>query len=208
MTGPTNTVEQLSRSGAGRLTRFVAGCWSAVVLATAAGAIATPASAHPHIWVSIKTTVLYDKGTIVDKSTKEQPPFIYGFPFPDVDANDPKAVLAETKLLLGQGDAAQGQVVGLRAAAGKENGARRAGQDVGHGLAGAFKRVLGTLPEAVHRRGVAEMLGEIGQHGLHDAWVDRRGRCIIHVNGGHMPRLYRKAPGAGIRRHAKAVGRG
>ena len=34
---------------------------------------------------------LNDKGTIVDKSTKEQPPFIYGFPFPDVDANDPQA---------------------------------------------------------------------------------------------------------------------
>jgi len=32
-----------------------------------------------------------DKGTIVDKATGEQPTYVYGFPFPDVDPNDPKA---------------------------------------------------------------------------------------------------------------------
>ena len=30
-------------------------------------------------------------GTIVDKATGKQPPFVYGFPFPDIDANDPQA---------------------------------------------------------------------------------------------------------------------
>ncbi|HZR80731.1 MAG TPA: outer membrane lipoprotein-sorting protein [Candidatus Binatia bacterium] len=32
-----------------------------------------------------------DAGTIIDKSTGKQPPYVYGFPFPDVDAKDPKA---------------------------------------------------------------------------------------------------------------------
>jgi len=31
------------------------------------------------------------KGTIIDKATGEQPSYVYGFPFPDIDENDPKA---------------------------------------------------------------------------------------------------------------------
>ena len=34
---------------------------------------------------------LNDKGTIIDKSTGEQPQYVYGFPFPEIDPNDPKA---------------------------------------------------------------------------------------------------------------------
>ncbi len=37
--------------------------------------------------------VLNEFGTIVHKSDGTQPPYIYGFPFPDVDANDPQAGL-------------------------------------------------------------------------------------------------------------------
>ncbi len=32
-----------------------------------------------------------EKGTIIDKATGKQPPYIYGFPFPDIDPKDPKA---------------------------------------------------------------------------------------------------------------------
>ena len=32
-----------------------------------------------------------DKGTVVDKSTGERPPVIIGWPFPEIDPNDPKA---------------------------------------------------------------------------------------------------------------------
>ncbi|MFM7736318.1 MAG: outer membrane lipoprotein-sorting protein [Alphaproteobacteria bacterium] len=32
-----------------------------------------------------------EAGTIIDKSTGKQPPFVYGFPFPDIDPKDPKA---------------------------------------------------------------------------------------------------------------------
>ncbi len=31
------------------------------------------------------------RGTIIEKGTNKQPPYIYGFPFPLIDANDPKA---------------------------------------------------------------------------------------------------------------------
>ena len=30
-------------------------------------------------------------GTIIDKATGKQPPYVYGFPFSDIDAKDPKA---------------------------------------------------------------------------------------------------------------------
>ncbi|HEY8514308.1 MAG TPA: DUF1329 domain-containing protein [Candidatus Binatia bacterium] len=32
-----------------------------------------------------------ERGTIIDKSTGQQPPYVYGFPFPDIDPSDPKA---------------------------------------------------------------------------------------------------------------------
>ena len=35
--------------------------------------------------------VLNGQGTIVEKATGQQPPYIYGFPFPDVDSTDPQA---------------------------------------------------------------------------------------------------------------------
>ena len=34
---------------------------------------------------------LNDQGTIIDKATNEQPKYVYGFPFPDIDPKDPKA---------------------------------------------------------------------------------------------------------------------
>ena len=37
-----------------------------------------------------------DLGTIVDKSTGQQPPYVYGLPFPDLDPKDPKVA---TKIL-------------------------------------------------------------------------------------------------------------
>ncbi len=32
-----------------------------------------------------------DRGTIIDKSTGQQPPYLYGIPFPNIDIKDPKA---------------------------------------------------------------------------------------------------------------------
>ena len=33
------------------------------------------------------------QGTVVDKTTGKQPPFVYGFPFPDIDPKDPQAAV-------------------------------------------------------------------------------------------------------------------
>ena len=38
-----------------------------------------------------ESLTLDDKGTIVDKASGKQPPYIYGTPFPNVDAKDPRA---------------------------------------------------------------------------------------------------------------------
>jgi hypothetical protein len=34
---------------------------------------------------------LDERGTVIDKATGKQPPYVYGFPFPDVDEKDPQA---------------------------------------------------------------------------------------------------------------------
>jgi Protein of unknown function (DUF1329) len=37
--------------------------------------------------------ILSPQGTILDKATGKQPPFVYGFPFPDIDPKDPQAAV-------------------------------------------------------------------------------------------------------------------
>ncbi len=34
-----------------------------------------------------------DRGTVIDRGTGKQPPYLYGLPFPRIDANDPKAAV-------------------------------------------------------------------------------------------------------------------
>ncbi|MBI1816636.1 MAG: DUF1329 domain-containing protein [Deltaproteobacteria bacterium] len=38
-----------------------------------------------------QTLTVNDRGTIIDRTTGQQPPYVYGIPFPDIDANDPHA---------------------------------------------------------------------------------------------------------------------
>jgi ABC-type uncharacterized transport system substrate-binding protein len=44
--------------------RTIAACGAAFLVLSAL-ALVRPATAHPHVWVSVETTVVYDKGTIV-----------------------------------------------------------------------------------------------------------------------------------------------
>ena len=37
----------------------------ALAVALLSGALATPAQAHPHVWITYETTVIYEKGTFV-----------------------------------------------------------------------------------------------------------------------------------------------
>ncbi|HVN85492.1 MAG TPA: DUF1329 domain-containing protein [Candidatus Binatia bacterium] len=40
-----------------------------------------------------RTLAINDKGTIIDPATGQQPAYLYGIPFPNVDANDPQAAV-------------------------------------------------------------------------------------------------------------------
>ena len=46
-------------------------------------------------------------------------------------------------------------------------------------------RLADLVAEAVHRRGIAELLGEERQHGLDDRRVDHRGGVVVHVDISH-----------------------
>ena len=39
--------------------------WGVLAAALLLGAFATRAEAHPHVWITFETTVVYDKGTFV-----------------------------------------------------------------------------------------------------------------------------------------------
>ena len=39
--------------------------WGVLAVALLLGAFATRAAAHPHVWITFETTVVYDKGTFV-----------------------------------------------------------------------------------------------------------------------------------------------
>ena len=82
-------------------------------------------------------------------------------------------------LLGGEGDALDGGVVRLAAAAGEDDLVGAAIQDAGHREAGLVHGLAGLLSQAVDTGGVAEFPGEVGhhrfQHFRRTAWW-RRGR--------------------------------
>ena len=68
--------------------------------------------------------------------------------------------------LEGGGDADDGGVVGFGAAAGEYDFAGAAVEYAGDALAGFVEGVAGFLADGVDAGGVAEVLGEVGRHGL------------------------------------------
>ena len=81
-----------------------------------------------------------------------------------------------------KGCAAQSQVIALRAASGKDDLFRSAVQRLGNLLPGGIYRLLGMQTPTMMGRRVAEMLHEIGLHGLKDAGI--HGCCggVIQVD--------------------------
>src|SRR5215510_2431854 len=52
------------RRGTGTMPRLSASVIGLIVgLATLSGVLAGPAAAHPHVWITVETMLLYDKGT-------------------------------------------------------------------------------------------------------------------------------------------------
>ena len=80
-----------------------------------------------------------------------------------------------------KGGALDGGIVGLAAAAGEDHLAGPAAQDAGHGLPRLVERPARILRQRVEAGSVAEPLGEVGQHGLHDLRAHRRGGSMVHV---------------------------
>jgi len=86
-------------------------------------------------------------------------------------------------VLVEVGRALQRQVVGLGRTAGPDDLARIGADQVRHLLAGLLHRLFRFPPPGMAaRRGVAEMLPQPGNHGVHHAGVHRGGGAIVHVD--------------------------
>ena len=80
---------------------------------------------------------------------------------------------------VGPGEALDSPVVRFGSAAREEDLARGGADEGGQALAGCGHGVGGLLAQGVNRGGIAEMLGEVGGHGLHHFGTDgRRGRMV------------------------------
>ncbi len=76
-------------------------------------------------------------------------------------------------------------VIGFGAAAGEDD-FLGAGTDQGGDLfAGGFNGGAGLLAEGVDGRGIAEVAGKVGKHGVEDFGLDGRGGVVIEVYAFH-----------------------
>src|SRR5690348_12810073 len=82
----------------------------------------------------------------------------------------------------GVGDPLDRQVIGLRAATGKDNLHRATPQHARDGLVGGLQRVQALASQAVDAAGIAETLGEIREHRGENGGVNRSGCRVIHVD--------------------------
>ena len=95
------------------------------------------------------------------------------------DARDDVVALLAVHL----GDALDREVVRLGRAAGEDDLLRVRADQIGDLLARLLDRLFGFPAERmVAAGGVAEVLGEVRQHRLDDARIDRRRRVIVHVD--------------------------
>ena len=82
------------------------------------------------------------------------------------------------------GDALDGKVVALGGAGGEDDFFRGRADQLGDPLARLLDRLLGHPAELmIAAGGVAEVLGEVGQHLLQHARIDARGGMVVHVDG-------------------------
>ena len=86
-------------------------------------------------------------------------------------------------LLQGVGRPADRHVVGIGAAAGEDDVAVACIEDSSDLITGRVNGAGGVLPQPVDAGGVAVLPGEVGEHRLNDARINRRRRRMIKVNG-------------------------
>ncbi len=83
----------------------------------------------------------------------------------------------------------EGEIIGLSGSAGEDNFVGAGIDQRGHLNAGLFNRLACLVAEGVvFTGGIAEPLGEVGQHRSEYPWLNRRGGVMIHVDGqaGHQ----------------------
>src|ERR1700719_4737588 len=84
-----------------------------------------------------------------------------------------------------ESNAENGMVVGFGAAAGEDDFLGAGVEECGDLFARGFDGSAGELAECVDGRCVAEVGGEIGEHGVEDGGVDGRGCVVIEVDAVH-----------------------
>lgn len=96
-------------------------------------------------------------------------------------------------------DAEDGVVVGLSATAGEDDLLRARADESCDLVAGSLDGSASTLPCGVYGRGVAEIGGEVGQHGVEDFWFDGGRGVVIEIDAAHGStlRILPEAPGQG-----------
>ena len=90
-----------------------------------------------------------------------------------------------------EGHAENGVVVGLGAATGEDNLLWASIEERGDLFTGGFDGGAGALSEGVDGRGIAELRGEIGEHGIEDGGVDGGGGVVIEVDVLHGSGIFR-----------------
>jgi hypothetical protein len=90
---------------------------------------------------------------------------------------------------MGVEDAEDGVVVGFGAAAGEDDFLGAGANESGDLFAGGFDGGASALAGSVDRRGVGEVGGEIGKHGVEDLRVDGCRGVIIEIDAVHRAAL-------------------
>ena len=89
--------------------------------------------------------------------------------------------------------------IGFRAAGGKDDFRIELGADQRlHGTARRLEALRHLVAETVHRRGIAELLGKVRQHGFNDRRITGRRRIVVEidrVHGSHLRAWASKAAG-------------
>ena len=76
-------------------------------------------------------------------------------------------------------------IVGFGAATGENNFLWAGVEECGNLFASGFDGGAGALAEGVNGRGVAEVGGEVGKHGVEDRGIDGGGGVVIEVDAVH-----------------------
>src|SRR5215470_14011427 len=83
---------------------------------------------------------------------------------------------------LGQGRTTNGKGIALGPSAGKDDFSRGTRKQTGNLLPGRLDSRVWRLRVEVCAGRIAKVCRQVRQHGLHDMWINRRGRVIVEID--------------------------